>query len=174
MGRVEGGGHQGPQIITHLGDFNGDGRDDLLWRDNATGQTFIQFWVIEPQQPIASFWAETVVPASWTVVAADDFNGDAKADLLLRHATTGDTAVWLMDSWVLLAGAGLLGGEWQVSGTGDFDGDGRADILFSNTVTHHKVLWLMDGVRPSSGYLLSDSPNWSILQWSNPSSVTFP
>ncbi len=33
---------------------------------------------------------------NWLVTNVGDFNGDGKADLVWRNASTGQTAIWLM------------------------------------------------------------------------------
>ncbi|KJU83548.1 hypothetical protein MBAV_004258, partial [Candidatus Magnetobacterium bavaricum] len=41
-----------------------------------------------------------------------DFDGDGKADVLLRNRATGDTVIWFM------SGAGIIGGGFVVRGVG--------------------------------------------------------
>ena len=58
--------------IVGTGDFNGDGKGDILWR-NSNGDVGI--WLMNGtqilQQPIIGN-----VPASWTIAGTGDFNGD--------------------------------------------------------------------------------------------------
>lgn len=106
-----------------LGDFNGDGIDDvLLQNDNGAvgclltdGNTWNYFQSLG---------------AEWTVAAAGDFNGDGLCDLALTH-DAGFSGTWLTDkeghvSWrnldTLQSGA-------TIAGAGDFNGDGTDDIL---------------------------------------------
>ena len=80
---------------------------------------------------------------------AGDFDGDGKDDLVWYNASTGRTAVWLMDGVTLPFREGALlqlpiGWQWVASG--DLDGDGRTDLLFNDPSTG--ALWysLRDGL----------------------------
>lgn len=114
-------------------DFNGDGRDDILWRTDgggagqSLGQTNGGF--LEPAQGF-------LFPADRHVVATGDFNGDGSDDVLLRNAVSGNISEWLADSnGDLVANQALDYGldlAWDVAGTGDFNGDGRDDLLLTH------------------------------------------
>jgi hypothetical protein len=81
-----------------------------------------------------------------------DFDGDRKADLLWRHASTGQTAIWLMDGASYSSGSpGTVSDpNWQIKGMGDFDGDGKTDIFWQDTSTGWTSIWFMDGTAISS------------------------
>ena len=53
--------------------------------------------------------------AGWAVENADDYNGDGKADLLLRN-TDGNVAEWQMDGATITQGLviGNPGADWMV------------------------------------------------------------
>jgi Ca2+-binding RTX toxin-like protein len=79
-------------LLDGHGDYNGDGKSDLLWR-NTDGT--LATW----QMDGATFAGHSfgVVPTSWTVLDGhDDYNGDGKSDLLWRN-TDGTLATWQMD-----------------------------------------------------------------------------
>ena len=78
--------------VTHVGDFNGDGKDDLVWR-SGTGQTAV--WLMNGLASSSSATIFTSVP--WAVTHVGDFDGDGKDDLAWRNNSTGQTAVWLMN-----------------------------------------------------------------------------
>ena len=119
--------------VQGIGDFNGDGRDDILWR-NESGLTIN--WLGEADGGFADNYANSVVniPTNWSVAAVGDFNGDGRDDILWREAN-GLTIDWLGE-----ADGGFADNytnsivniptNWQIEGVGDFNGDGRDDILW--------------------------------------------
>ena len=119
--------------VVGTGDFNGDGREDILWRnDNGT----IVDWLGNANGGFTSNYANTAisVPTSWQVVGTADFNGDGKTDILWRNSS--GTIV----DWLATANGGFTSNyansaanvptNWHVVGTGDFNGDGYQDILW--------------------------------------------
>jgi len=140
----------GPAALTEVaatkGDFNGDGKTDILWRDSA-GNVFVWlmdgFTVLDNRQ-IANVWT------GWFIAGVGDFNNDGKSDILWRNSS-GDVSVWLMDGAVLTQyrSLGNIWSGWSIAGIGDFDGDGKADILWRST-SGDVSIWLMDGASVSS------------------------
>ena len=121
-------------------DFNGDGRDDILWRTDGggTGPSLGQLngGFSEPGPGF-------LLPDDRGVLATGDFNGDGRDDALLRSFTTGNVSEWLGQTDGLLVSNPTvdypLNLTWDVVGTGDFDGDGRDDVLLrhdNGTVTN--------------------------------------
>jgi hypothetical protein len=85
------------------------------------------------------------------------------SDILWRD-TSGDIAIWLMNSSTILSSAGLgsLATTWSVAETGDFNGNGTSDILWQDT-SGDAAIWFMNGTTVSSGVGLGRvSPLWSI------------
>ena len=67
----------------------------------------------------------------------NDFNGDARTDLLWRHASSGQVWEYQLNgtTTTFSGGVATVGLDWRIEGTGDFNGDGRGDILWRNTST---------------------------------------
>jgi hypothetical protein len=114
-------------------DFNGDGRSDILWR-NDNGST--TNWLSQANGSFADNGINfSVNPGSqWHVAGTGDFNGDGRVDILWRHEN-GTTTNWLAQGNGGFINNGAIftansGTQWHVAGTGDFDGDGRSDILW--------------------------------------------
>ena len=129
---------------TFAGDFNGDGRDDLLCFDTASGSEYVD---------LASATGQ-FTGADWSAAAGfcnatqnrrlhvGDFNGDGRDDLLCHDRSTGSL-------WIDYANAaGQFGAHdwsaannWCNAGTnrrlhvGDFNADGRADLLCHDLVS---------------------------------------
>jgi len=142
--------------IVGTGDFNGDGRADILWRnDNGT----LSNWLGRPDGGFSPNDANALstVPTSWTVVGTGDFNGDGRADILWRNSD-GTLSDWLGKTNGGFApndaaALSLVPTSWKVVATGDFNGDGRADILWRNdngTLSN----WLG---RPDGGFSPNDA-----------------
>ena len=118
--------------VAGVGDFNRDGRDDVLMRrtDGA--------WVYLPmngRRVIAAErgWANLPRDVDWRMAGTGDFDGDGRMDVLLRHVE-GEWRYFAMDGRRVVAGhptATRLPGDllWRFAGTGDFDGDGRDEVL---------------------------------------------
>jgi hypothetical protein len=142
------GGAMGPEWTAYgAGDFNGDGKSDLLWLNNA-GQAAV--WELNGPNLIGFGVSAGQMGSEWHVAAIGDFNGDHKSDLLWV-SDTGDAAVWTMNG-TTLGGFGVsnghMGTEWRVLGAGDFNQDGRSDVLWENT-SGTVDIWEMNGANLS-------------------------
>ena len=114
-------------------DFNGDGRSDILWRnDNGT----LTNWLGQADGSFVGNYAAGVLslPAGWNVLGTGDFNGDGRTDVLWQHEN-GTVTDWLAQANGNFQGnyanaAYGVAASWRLAGTGDFNGDGRCDILW--------------------------------------------
>jgi Ca2+-binding RTX toxin-like protein len=80
--------------ILGTGDFNGDGRADILWR-HTDGELYV--WNSQTGSAAVNFLGQSVgvVGLDWTVAAIGDYDGDGRADVLFRNA---DGRVYLWNS----------------------------------------------------------------------------
>lgn len=126
--------------LADVGDFNGSGRADILWKNSSNG--YLGLWMDGTDQWVA-------LPASnlgsgQSLIGMGDVNGDGKDDILIN--SNGVLGYW--DITGILDGTSStpewnafgihVGNEWETIGCADFDGNGKADI----------VLW-----RDSDGYV---------------------
>ncbi len=151
-----------PESFAAVGDFDGDCKSDILWRNTTSGQ--VDIWLMNGTT-IASTGGPGAVTSDWSIQGVGDFNGDGYADLLWRNSTTGEAYIWLMNG-TTIASSGSLGyvsSDWSIAGVGDFDGDGNADILWQNSTTGQVYLWLMYGTTITGGGSISYvSSGWNI------------
>ncbi len=140
--------------IAAFGDFNSDGKTDLVIQHYRTAQIWVE--LRDGITPIADR-VPTNPPTSpdndpnWMVVGAPDLNRDGKADLLFQHQLEGTLQAWYMDG-VNRTDTVLLNPDWRletikVVSTDDFNGDGKPDILWQHAGTGVLQVWYMDGVR---------------------------
>ena len=153
--------------VAGVGDFDGDGRSDILWRNTATGDNYIYF--MNGLQIVAEGFMRSVADATWTVAAVGDFDGDGKADVLWRNASSGQNYIYPMDGTNVKASEGFIRTvptSWQVKGLGDFNQDNKRDIVWRNATTGENYIYPMDGltILPSETYLPTVADlNWNIV-----------
>lgn len=164
--------------LADTGDFNGDGRIDLLWRNDG-GQ--LDIWTMNGSQIVASNTitqgGARAAPASdWSVASVEDFTGDGRSDILWRN-TSGQLDLWTMDGAQIVAsnivtqgGAPAAPGKsWMFVDAADFNGDGRTEALWRNS-SGQLDLWTMDGARivasnsiTIGGSLAAPGADWSVV-----------
>jgi uncharacterized protein YbbK (DUF523 family) len=129
-------------------DFNGDGKSDVLWRQEGSGQVY--FWEMNGLQVQAEgAVAHAPVTADWHVQGIDDFNGDFNCDLLWRQDGSGQVYVWEMNGHEVQAEGAVAHApvttDWHVEGVGDFNGDGNSDVLWRQDGSGQVYVWEMNG-----------------------------
>jgi len=137
--------------IAGVGDFDGDGKADLLWRNSLTGDVAI--WLMNGITRTSGTLVKNVpLAGAWEIAGVGDFDNNGRADILWRNTGTGDVAIWLMNGTTLASAAVVqtVAAAWVIQGVGDFNNDGRADVLWRNTGTNEIAIWLMNGTAISS------------------------
>ena len=147
--------------LVGTGDFNGDGRDDVILRNNmpgavsgetitGSGDVFIFLTdtrenVIEGNRPAEGIIYTGCVTDGWEIVGFGDFNGDGTDDILLSDGL--NLAGWQMEegarTWDWSFGS--LTDGWKFAGVGDFDADGTDDILLADPDNNLAAWKVKDG-----------------------------
>ena len=79
---------------------------------------------------------------AWQVAGVGDFDGDGRADILWRNASTGGNTYWKGGNSANQVGvSGVTGSAWKIVAVADYNGDGRADVFWRNTGTGANVVW---------------------------------
>lgn len=133
--------------IAATADFSGDGKSDIVWRNYQNGQN--AFWVMGDNGAfLNAFGLPAVADTNWRIVAAGDFSGDGKSDLIWRHSLTGANAGWVVGDNGAFLGSfnvpAVADIHWQIGGAADFSGDGKLDLIWRHTITGANAAWVMD------------------------------
>jgi hypothetical protein len=148
-----------PWRIASTGDFNGDGRLDILWQNSASRETAIWYMNGATRTGRATVTAApggapALADAPWKIVGTGDFNLDGQTDILWHNPATRETAIWYLSGasrtsratvGVSDAGSALADVPWTIVGAGDFNQDGHVDILWHNDATRETAIWYMTG-----------------------------
>jgi len=126
--------------IRGIGDFDGDGHDDVLFR-SAEGRTLIWFMNKGRKTGEASGSSPGL---DWAVQGIGDFDGDGRADILWRSASGVLAFSSRGTDWNDVSAPVSPG--WGVAAIGDFNGDAHADILWRHS-TGRIEIWFMSGTR---------------------------
>jgi hypothetical protein len=143
--------------VAGVGDFDGDGRDDIAWRNLGDGR--VSLW---PSANIAQARALPVIALPWTIAGVGDLDGDGRDDLVWRQLNTGADVAWRSgDPTLALAITGVTKQEWIIAAVDDFDGDGRADLLWRQVYDGRNVLW-HGGASTSSTTMATVDFTWGV------------
>ncbi|WP_460760993.1 FG-GAP repeat domain-containing protein [Lysobacter fragariae] len=145
--------------VAGIGDFDGDGGADVLWRNLVTGANAI--WksaLASSQQGISS-----VANLDWVVAGIGDFDGDGKSDVFWRNTATGANVIWRSASAPLQRReATVASASWQVAAVGDFDGNGSSDVFWHNLDTGGDVIWWNGNAAMAVATTGVGDPTWQI------------
>jgi len=147
-------------VVAATGDFNADGKADILWR-NTTSQKLV-VWFMNGATRIGSQAPnpDQAVNANWNAAGTGDFNADGFRDILWYNQTTGKLVIWYMNGALVRITGGFTdppsvgNNNWKVVALGDY-GKGPAggalppswdatDIVWQNDSSYKLVIWYMD------------------------------
>jgi hypothetical protein len=146
------------------GDFNGDGKADLVVYNSTNALAYIGFGNGNGDGTFnfqSLFWSPL-----YNIVETGDINGDGKTDVALYNSTTGTLYTGISN------GDGTFSYQYHLVSKNftfvrlaDFNGDGKADLMLYNSTNGLAFLGVGDGtgnftfhaLNVSSGYALADT-----------------
>ena len=173
-----------PWRIVRIGDFNRDGKADILWLN--TSDSAMQLWIMEGGRVAGrvAVVAENGTPEHsrppWSIAATGVASGNRNPGIVWHNGATGEVQWWWMDGHRVKGRATVLGEDgnavhigppWSIVASSDFNLDGCADIVWHNSANGEVQLWLMDSHRVRSratvlgedGNAVHIGPPWRIV-----------
>jgi alpha-tubulin suppressor-like RCC1 family protein len=151
--------------IKAVGDLDGDGKADIIWRNKSTGVA--KAYLMNGVTVKSSGQIYDGADPKWNIAGAGDLDGDGKADIIWRHSVTGVILGYLMDGLLLKSWAVIYDGSnpnLRFAGVGDYSGEGKTDIALRDIITGNVYIFVMDGLRVTAQNCVYDGgdPNWYV------------
>ena len=167
-----------------VGDIDGDGSADIIWRNLATGE--ISVWYLSATGAILRSISLGTPGTAWSLINTGDFDGNGIQDIFFRNTATGEAAAWLMSAVPGLYRAvsyGPVDLAYTPQLVTDMDGDGRSDIFWRNQSTGDNYIWYINGTvvdghatvpaptawRAQQSYLTLAATTFAAIIWRNTS-----
>lgn len=147
-----------------IGDFNQDGKADILWQNQQTG--VVHLYLMNGPVILQSFQLARVLPV-WKIQGQGDFDGNGSTDILFRHENTGEVWVYLMNKTSIATSVSVVKVtdlNWEIVKIADQNGDGRSDIFWRHKVNGTNWLYIMNGAQIQASNKVNIVPdlNWEV------------
>lgn len=154
-------------------DFDGDGQDDLVFRNTGTGS--VELWMMNGATRVGAPvpLAGMPPPPEWKLSATADFDHDARPDLVWRNTATRALEIWTMNGatptgTITPTPAQATDANWEIVAALDMDRDGYNDFVWYNRTSGRIVFWFMDAaVQRLAGQfatpMQAGNANWKVL-----------
>jgi FG-GAP-like repeat len=165
--------------LVGVGDFDGDGKAEFLYRNNATDRTTL--WKLNGSEVAQE---QVLIPTGqtgWEIKLVADFNNDGRADIAWQNTRLDTSATWLTAPATTTVGPiastplpGYFlpkpGANWSFEATADFNNDGTNDIVLRNKVTDTLRIWtIKDGqvladnvIANGTSTFILGNPEWDV------------
>jgi hypothetical protein len=129
------------------GDFDGDGRSDLVLRNE--NQRLVEIWYLNSGEVLEVLEIADAPYEAWKVAGTRDFDSDGVAEILWHLPESGQMRLWRFDTeGVEDIGFGAVPPGARIHGIEDLDGDGRADAFLEIDAQPSVALIGSTGVGP--------------------------
>jgi hypothetical protein len=160
--------------IKGVGDFDGDGKDDLIWQHDG-GQAAM--WLMDGTQ---TTFVGAVGPfnpgADWQIQGTGDFNDDGMSDILWKSTSSGTVAEWHMDGTqaTFVGAVGMSQPGTAPLFTGDFNSGDELDWVVYNKTDSYESVFGVDAHGNLDGDQLLAVLNQPISSNANPANLEVP
>src|ERR1700736_1883441 len=78
--------------IAGIGDFNGDGKQNILWQNSSDGT--VVAWLMNGLPESGVWITQTPLSRDWQIVGTPDVFGNKGNNILWSDSTTGEQVLW--------------------------------------------------------------------------------
>ncbi|MGQ9897983.1 MAG: IPT/TIG domain-containing protein [Acidobacteriota bacterium] len=129
--------------ISCTGDFNRDGRPDIVRRNTATNA--VEIWLMDgsTRTGLVSVTIPGLEPTE-VIASSGDFDRNGLPELVLHNQTAGTARVVTIIGSTAANSRPLPAPDanWLLGAIGDYNRDGYPDIVWRNPTTGQNVIWL--------------------------------
>jgi hypothetical protein len=155
--------------VAGIGDLDGDGFSDILWRHDTDG--WLAVWFLQYNAVVSTRYLSInrMPDPNWHIKGLGDVDGDNCADIVWQH-TNGLVAAWIMRDTTVTSTRffsipSVGTSEWRIVGVADANGDGMADLIWQEA-SGWLAVWYLSGTNVTNTLFLSIprvfDPNWRI------------
>jgi ELWxxDGT repeat protein len=150
--------------IVAYGDFNADGKVDIVWSNVDNAQNCV--WYMDGTEFVGYGRLPDGSTVDWVLGGVGDFDLDGHPDMIWNNVVDGRNGVWYLEGLqikrieIMTTGANVV---WKLCGTGDFNSDGKVDVVWRNSSDGRNAVWYMEGAQMTSVGWLDPVAN---LDWS--------
>lgn len=138
------------------GDFNRDGKSDLLVRNRTSGANQIHLLNGTTMSSVANLTTTPPDSCGWYVGAVADLNYDGWNDLVWHAPGCSQTSIWYMSGTNRIGNVAMqgVGPAYRLIGAGDLNRDTRPDLVWRELATGDAHIWLMNKITRQSGVVI--------------------
>lgn len=159
------GGSTAPWHAVAGGDLNADGIGDLIFQYAETGVYSASFMNGTNVASADYLWnGEDISP--WRVVGGGDFDGDGKADLVLRDGTNHIYSLAYFENFTQRDASYVTIGNntdlapWVLESVSDLDGNGISDLILTGVRNEKFVLYMNASTGLGGDYIGGSDTNY--------------
>jgi hypothetical protein len=151
--------------VAGAGDFNHDGKTDILWHAKNNG--WVATWELDGEGGHTAHDYGLLDPARWEIAGLGDFNNDGISDIVWHAKDNGEILTWQLDGvggHITQDYGALDPTRWEVGGIGDTNADGVSDIIWHAKNNGWIATWELDGAggHTAHDYGALDPARWEI------------